>query len=62
MDRYARSLALVVFLLPYVARAQSAGKIVSYPSGSETVSGYLATQGGSGKRPAIVVIHDWYGL
>jgi carboxymethylenebutenolidase len=35
---------------------------VSYPSGSETVSGYLALPDGGGKHPAIIVIHEWWGL
>jgi carboxymethylenebutenolidase len=40
----------------------AAGTMVSYPSGAETVSGYLAAPGGTGKRPAVVVIHEWWGL
>jgi carboxymethylenebutenolidase len=39
-----------------------AGSMVSYPSGTETVSGYLAPAGGAGKRPAVVVIQEWWGL
>ena len=35
---------------------------VSYKSGDDTVSGYLALPGASGKHPAIVVIHEWWGL
>jgi carboxymethylenebutenolidase len=35
---------------------------VSYKSGTETVNGYLALPGGSGKHPAIIVIHEWWGL
>jgi len=35
---------------------------VSYKSGDETVSGYLALPDGAGKHPAIVVIHEWWGL
>ena len=44
------------------ARLAAAGTMVSYPSGSETVSGYLAAPEGGGKKPAIVVIHEWWGL
>ena len=36
--------------------------MVSFPSGSETISGYLATPEGAGKKPAVVVIHEWWGL
>lgn len=35
---------------------------VSYKSGNETVSGYLALPEGHGKHPGIVVIHEWWGL
>jgi len=35
---------------------------VTYKSGNDTVSGYLALPEGGGKHPAIVVIHEWWGL
>lgn len=35
---------------------------VTYKSGSDTVNGYLALPVGGGKHPAIVVIHEWWGL
>lgn len=35
---------------------------VSYKSGDETVSGYLAIPDGGGKHAAIIVIHEWWGL
>lgn len=35
---------------------------VTYKSGDETVSGYLALPDGAGKHPAIIVIHEWWGL
>lgn len=39
------------------------GKQVSYKSGDETVNGILYTPANSkGKLPAIVVIHEWWGL
>lgn len=39
------------------------GKDVSYKSGDETVKGILyAPANASGKLPAIVVIHEWWGL
>jgi carboxymethylenebutenolidase len=35
---------------------------VSFKSGNDTVSGYLALPEGGGKHPAILVIHEWWGL
>ena len=35
---------------------------VSYKSGDETVSGFLALPEGPSKHPALVVIHEWWGL
>jgi len=38
------------------------GKQVSYKSGDETVQGMLYTPSGKGPFPALVVIHEWWGL
>ncbi len=38
------------------------GETVEYPSGDETVKGYLITPEGKGPFPAVVVIHEWWGL
>jgi len=38
------------------------GKQVSYKSGDETVSAILYTPQGKGPFPAVVVIHEWWGL
>jgi carboxymethylenebutenolidase len=46
-------------LLPAAA---SSSQTVSYKSGDETVSGYLALPEGAGKHPAMIVIHEWWGL
>ncbi len=35
---------------------------VSYKSGDETVNSYLALPDGTGEHPAIIVIHEWWGL
>src|ERR1700682_2881783 len=54
-------LALVVLLA--TASAFSAdGKPVSYKSGDETVAGILYTPAGKGPFPAMVVIHEFWGL
>lgn len=38
------------------------GKTVSYKSGDETVQGVLYTPAGTGPFPALIVIHEWWGL
>jgi len=35
---------------------------VKYLSGRDTVTGYLSTQAGDRIRPALIVIHEWWGL
>lgn len=37
-------------------------KTVAYKSGDETVSGLLYTPAGKGPFPALIVIHEWWGL
>src|ERR1700691_524190 len=38
------------------------GKTVSYKSGDETVSGMIYAPAGKGPFPALIVIHEWWGL
>jgi carboxymethylenebutenolidase len=38
------------------------GKQVSYKSGDETVTGMLYAPQGKGPFPALIVIHEWWGL
>lgn len=38
------------------------GKSISYKSGDETVQGVLYTPAGKGPFPALIVIHEWWGL
>lgn len=50
-------------LLISVASFGATGKNVSYKSGDETVNAVLYTpSSGSGPFPALVVIHEWWGL
>ena len=51
--------ALIVFAVSTFA---ADGKTVSYKSGDETVQGLLYTPSGKGPFPAIIVIHEWWGL
>jgi len=54
----------MVCLLLLVALSASAAtpKDVSYKSGDETVKAILYTPEGKGPFPAIIVIHEWWGL
>jgi carboxymethylenebutenolidase len=45
-----------------VHAASNKSETVSYKSGDETVSGYLVLPEGGGKLPAVLVIHEWWGL
>jgi carboxymethylenebutenolidase len=47
----------------FIPRAFAAGgKPVSYPSGDETVHGFLYTPAGKGPFPGLIVIHEYWGL
>src|SRR6202451_4152696 len=56
--------AIAIFLLMLFALSAFAadGKPVSYKSGDETVQGVLYTPAGKGPFPALIVIHEWWGL
>jgi len=59
------ALAVTVFLcLSFLAVAGYAadGKAVSYKSGDETLNGMIYTPAGKGPFPALMVIHEWWGL
>jgi carboxymethylenebutenolidase len=52
----------LMFLLCSALAFSATSKTVSYKSGDETVQGVLYTPDGQGPFPAIVVIHEWWGL
>jgi carboxymethylenebutenolidase len=54
-------LALAV-LINAVSLFAAENKTVSYKSGDETVQGILYTPAGKGPFPALIVIHEWWGL
>jgi carboxymethylenebutenolidase len=57
--------ALLIFstlVLLVVSSFAAAGKQVSYKSGDESVRGMLYTPQGKGPFPALIVIHEWWGL
>jgi carboxymethylenebutenolidase len=56
-------LPLVLAVLFAASTALAAdNKSVSYKSGDETVQGVLYTPTGKGPFPALIVIHEWWGL
>jgi carboxymethylenebutenolidase len=60
---YVALLALCLMAFGMALRAGSAKtETVSYKSGAETVSGYIVLPDSAGKHPAIIVIHEWWGL
>jgi carboxymethylenebutenolidase len=60
MNRPAGLILALVALASIAFAADS--KTVSYKSGDETVQGVLYTPAGNGPFPAIIVIHEWWGL
>jgi len=59
-----RLLSLVLAFLLFAAAAALAadGKTVSYKSGDETVQGILYVPAGKGPFPALIVVHEYWGL
>jgi carboxymethylenebutenolidase len=62
-----RRILLLVFASVLVTSATALAaaaktETVSFKSGNETVSAFLALPEGPGRHPALVVIHEWWGL
>ena len=57
-----RILAGLLFLACASAAFAATAKDVSYKSGADTVQAVLYTPEGAGPFPALVVIHEWWGL
>jgi carboxymethylenebutenolidase len=55
-------LALAFVLLVTAWPAGAAEETVTFKSGDENASGFLATPAGKGPFPAVVVIQEWWGL
>ncbi len=55
-------ICLFLSLVFSVSSFAADGKTVSYKSGNETIQGVLYTPEGKGPFPALVVIHEWWGL
>ncbi len=58
-----KMILVAAFLLALsIASLAADGKPVTYKSGDETVNAVLYTPQGKGPFPALVVIHEWWGL
>jgi carboxymethylenebutenolidase len=57
-----KSILLLVISFLAVSAFAADSKTVSYKSGDETVQGILYTPAGKGPFPAIIVIHEYWGL
>ena len=57
-----KTLLLTILVACSVSAFAADGKAISYKSGDETVSGMLYTPAGKGPFPALIVIHEWWGL
>jgi carboxymethylenebutenolidase len=62
MSVFKRSLATLALAALTAGAARAAEQTVTFKSGPETVSGFLATPEGKGPFPAVVAIHEWWGL
>lgn len=60
MKRIAVVFSVMLFLIASAFAVES--KSVSYKSGDETVQGVLYTPAGKGPFPALIVIHEYWGL
>jgi carboxymethylenebutenolidase len=54
--------AFIAVLMLAASTWAADGKAVSYKSGDETVQGVIYTPSGKGPFPALIVIHEWWGL
>jgi carboxymethylenebutenolidase len=53
---------LLLWLVFSISSFAATSKSVSYNSGDETIQGILYTPEGEGPFPALVAIHEWWGL
>ena len=63
MKRVIFAVAAAAFLAAaFPSPGAAAEQAVSFKSGTETGSGLLVTPEGKGPFPAVIVIHEWWGL
>src|SRR5882672_4272450 len=57
-----KAIIALIILAAALSSFAADSKSVSYKSGDETVPGMLFTPSGKGPFPALIVIHEWWGL
>jgi carboxymethylenebutenolidase len=62
MRRLSGMLCSAILLALALAGAATKTETVQFKSGDETIKGFLALPDSGGKHPALVVIHEWWGL
>jgi carboxymethylenebutenolidase len=62
MSALNRSFAALALVALVAGPARGAEQTVTFKSGNETVSGFLATPEGKGPFPGVIAIHEWWGL
>lgn len=63
MHRMVWLVLLVFFLFPTLVAARPVkSENVSYKSGDDSVAGFLVLPESPGRHPALVVIHEWWGM
>src|SRR5262245_43933270 len=53
---------LLTILLASSAMAKIETKMIEYKEGTTVLEGYIAYDTKTGKKPGIVIVHDWMGL
>ncbi len=62
MVRHIASLLIGFLALTARTSAQSPNRMVEFPSGTEKASGYLVAPAAGGRKPAVIVIQEWWGV
>jgi carboxymethylenebutenolidase len=57
-----KRLALIATLLLVASTSFATEETVTFKSGAETVSAFLVKPDGPGPFPAVIVLHEWWGL
>jgi carboxymethylenebutenolidase len=53
---------IVALVFSFASTTVFGGEMIKFPSGEEQVAAYLAKPAGNGPFPAMILIHEWWGL